>query len=331
MKRILILGIIFVLLIGFVFAALSTPVIVRKKIREGLGPDFYVRDIRFNLWDISAYDIHGKVRVSGDALLLFSIPFMDITPSWSNILRRDIVFSRVYIEKPEIKISRSEVREEKGERDVKPKSRYAMRFNRIQVEDALVSIDLIKGETPVVFEKGNILVKGLEYPSANRFDFSISGTIKEGGKIIVEGSWQENEKDLDFSLRLDAIDFDHMKPYLRDVEKKGLRWQKMDIDAAGELKKDNITLKGKATLYDVKYVSHGLLSIQGIPAGMLLEFLKDKKGRLSFNFSLSGDIKNPHFSIQESIGEMFFKALAEKMGVKSSGGTEVIQKGGKKP
>lgn len=334
MKKRLIITFLLILIIFLMIAvALIAPVVVKKRISAGLGPEFSVREIKFNLFNISVYDFGGRVPISGDAVVIFKIPFMDIVPSWSNILRRDIVFSTVYIKKPDVKISKSEPHDvTRRDKEEKADVKYNMRFNTIQVENALIGIDLIKSEPPVIFEKGKIVVKGLKYPSVDKFDFRIQGMIREGGSVDIDGKWSDSEKILDFSLRLDAIPFDRMRAYLRDVERKGIRWKMMDVDAKGELKGDNIVLMGKATLYDLKYSSNGLSgNVQGIPAGMLVAFLKDKKGRLSFNFSLSGNIKNPHFSIQESIGEMFFRAIAEKMDIKKSIGEsqEVIEEKGK--
>lgn len=332
-KRLIVTFLLILIIFLTIVTALIAPVVVKKRISAGLGPEFSVREIKFNLFNISVYDFGGRVPISGDAIVIFKIPFMDIVPSWSNILRRDIVFSTVYIEKPDVKISKGEPRGAvRRDKEEKANIKYNMRFNTIQVQNALIGIDLIKGESPVIFENGRIVVKGLKYPSVDKFDFSISGMIREGGGVNIDGKWFDSEKILDFSFKLDAVPFDRMRAYLRDVERKGIKWRTMDVDAKGEVKGDNIMLMGKATLYDLKYSSNGLFgNVQGIPANMLVAFLKDKKGRLSFNFSLSGNIKNPHFSIQESIGEMFFKALAEKMDIKKATGESqgIIEEKGK--
>ena len=47
--------------------------------------------------------------------------------------------------------------------------------------------------------------------------------------------------------------------------------------------------------------------------------MKDRGGRLTFDFTLSGDVDDPHFSLNEALGKQVAFSLAEHLGVTIGG------------
>ena len=47
--------------------------------------------------------------------------------------------------------------------------------------------------------------------------------------------------------------------------------------------------------------------------------MKDRGGRLTFDFTLSGDVDDPHFSLNEALGTQLAFSLAEDLGLSVGG------------
>ena len=75
---------------------------------------------------------------------------------------------------------------------------------------------------------------------------------------------------------------------------------------------------GSLSLSDLELTSPSA-TILGIPRSSALNLLKNKKGKITANFVLTGDINDPDFSLNETLTTRIATSIAGKLGVNIEG------------
>jgi hypothetical protein len=84
-----------------------------------------------------------------------------------------------------------------------------------------------------------------------------------------------------------------------------------------EIKSRKINASGRAVLRDLDFESGSGIgnTFLSIPRSAVINFLKNNKNEIAFNFELEGDLDNPKFNIRESFIENVSIAIAGKLGL----------------
>src|SRR5688572_32200915 len=101
----------------------------------------------------------------------------------------------------------------------------------------------------------------------------------------------------------EAVDLVALQPYL--VKKNEARVSKgtLDMNLASEVRNDNLNGKGKVILRDLAFApSSGFFdTFMGVPRNAVIGFLKDHNNAIDVDFTLTGNTKNPNFSLNENL------------------------------
>jgi hypothetical protein len=91
----------------------------------------------------------------------------------------------------------------------------------------------------------------------------------------------------------------------------------LDLNLASEVRNDNLNGKGKMILKDLTFApSSGVFdTFMGLPRNAVISFLKDNNNAIDVDFTLSGNTKNPNFSLNESLSTRVAAAMAGQLGV----------------
>ena len=118
-------------------------------------------------------------------------------------------------------------------------------------------------------------------------------------------------------ITLEAVDLVALQPYL--VKKNDARVAKgtLDLDLASEVRNDNLNGKGKIVLRDLGFAPSSTFfdTFMGMPRNAVINFLKDHNNAIDVDFTLTGNTKNPNFSLNESLSTRIATAMAGQLGV----------------
>jgi hypothetical protein len=89
------------------------------------------------------------------------------------------------------------------------------------------------------------------------------------------------------------------------------------MNLVSEVRNDSLNGKGKMLLKDLTFApSSGLFdTFLGVPRNVVISFLKDNNNAIDIDFTLSGNTRNPNFSLNESLSTRVATAMVGELGV----------------
>lgn len=128
------------------------------------------------------------------------------------------------------------------------------------------------------------------------------------------------------------MDLVALQPYL--VKKTDARVSRgtLDLNIASEVRNNNLNGKGKIILKELTFArSSGFFdTFMGMPRNAVISFLKDHNNAIDVDFILTGNTKNPNFSLNENLSTRVATAMAGQLGVGIIGGAEGLGTLGRK-
>jgi len=144
----------------------------------------------------------------------------------------------------------------------------------------------------------------------------IDGVLKGGrgdGRIGVEGTVDPAANEVRLVAKLRRADLGALQPYLLRAGETGVQGGLLDLDIKAAVTGRQLRAPGTLTLSELE-ITPGP-PFMGLPALAASTLLKDRKGRVSMQFVLEGDIGDPRFSLNEQLSERIASALAGVLGI----------------
>ncbi|OWT68868.1 MULTISPECIES: DUF748 domain-containing protein [unclassified Achromobacter] len=138
------------------------------------------------------------------------------------------------------------------------------------------------------------------------------------GKMELEGWVALPSHDADIQVRLRSVDVALVAPYLQRRSPAALAGGLMDLDMRTQVQKDQLHAQGHITLTDLKFAD-GDAPLLALPRKAVLAAMEDHKGKVSFDFSLAGNLHDPKFSMDESLAMRVTAGFAKVLGVSVEG------------
>jgi len=138
------------------------------------------------------------------------------------------------------------------------------------------------------------------------------------GKMELEGWLALPSHDADIQLRLRSVDVALVAPYLQRRAPAALAGGQMDLDMRTQVQKDQLRAQGHITLTDLKFAD-GDAPLLALPRKAVLAAMEDHKGKVTFDFSISGNLHDPKFSMDESLAMRVTAGFAKVLGVSVEG------------
>lgn len=138
------------------------------------------------------------------------------------------------------------------------------------------------------------------------------------GKMELEGWVAMPSHDADIQTRLRSVDVTLVAPYLQRRSPAALAGGAMDLDMRTEVAKEQLRAQGRITLTDLKF-DEGDSPLLALPRKAVLAAMENLKGKISFDFSLTGNLHDPKFSMDESLATRVTAGFAKALGVSVEG------------
>jgi hypothetical protein len=149
-----------------------------------------------------------------------------------------------------------------------------------------------------------------------RTQIDLNGTVlgkSHAGKIAVQGWLQADTLDAQIKTTLRNVDVRTLSPYLKRGAQNGVSGGAVDLDMTTQVENRKINARGIVSLRDLKVEdSEGLLSL---PRRAMVASLEDSSGKVSFNFTLTGSVSAPRFTIEQGASARIAGGLANLLGI----------------
>lgn len=339
MRRLLIALAVIVVLLGIGTAAglHYAAGALRDKIRDALGPQSEVADIRLG-W--TAVEVVG-VRVpgpkdwpTGDALRAARIV---VVPDFAALFsKREVRVNRITVDQAFLSVYRTrdgKLRLLPGmlEKSAEPKGAgaggapdIAVRVDAVELKDSALELydaSVAKPPHKVRLEGLQARVGALRLPElTGQTSLDLRGTVKgvqHDGSFSVAGWIEVASKDSDIETHLKGVDLVGLQPYLIKASETGVRQGSLDLDLKAGVKKNRLHAPGVLSVANLELAAGkgASATFMGMPRSAVIGMLKDKSGRITVKFVLDGRLDDPKFSLNEAFMTRVGASMAETLGV----------------
>ncbi len=213
-----------------------------------------------------------------------------------------------------------------------------------KIEVANGSVDYLDRKTPakpvlIKLRSIDFVMEDVSMPFADTFSPYVlsasipgdqgTGTLKAKGKVKIK------TRDMDVGVKLRNLDITALKPYFQKQSPVDIREGFLDLDLNVKVASQKLQAPGTAVLRGLEFQSGTGMGARfmGVPASLVVAFLKNSNNAIPVSFVIEGDLNNPKFDIKEDLMRRISIATAEKLGVPIKGIPEAVTnigaKGGK--
>ncbi|MBK9029145.1 MAG: DUF748 domain-containing protein [Propionivibrio sp.] len=166
---------------------------------------------------------------------------------------------------------------------------------------------------------GKLQLPDLTGQSPIELDAVLKG-VRHDGKISINGTIELASKESEIATRLSGVDLVALQPYLIKVSESGVKKGTLDLDLKSTVRKGLLHAPGTLTLSDMELASSSTSgTIMGLPRKATIAMMKNRKGKISVNFVLEGNINDPRFSLNENLTTRIGTSVAEALGISVEG------------
>lgn len=336
LRRILIvLAVLIVLLgVGAAFGLHYAAGTLRDKVREALGPDSEIADIRLG-W--SAVEVTG-VRVpapkdwpTGDALRAERIV---VTPDLNALFSdRQVKINRIVVDKAYLSVFRTRdgrlrllpgMLEKPAQQSNENVPAIPVSVDAVELNDAAVELydaSVAKPAHKIRLEQLQAKVGPIHLPDlAGHTRLDLQGVAKgvhHDGKFGIDGWIELASKDSEIATKLHSMDLVSLQPYLIKASETGVKQGTLDLDLKSTVKQNRLHAPGSLTVSQLELAAGkgGMSTFMGMPRSAVVGVLKDKNGKITVKFALEGRLDDPQFSLNETFMKRIGASMAEGLGI----------------
>jgi hypothetical protein len=348
MKRwqVIVLAIIAVLGIAVVLGYRIGVRMLRDNVIAALGPGSRLTELKVNWFTIEMLGVSIDAPKGWPAARAFEAERVTITPDLRTLFTRQIRVASIVIERPYLSVLRNPgklvivpsltEREDKAQRN--GDNARAVTISTIELKSGSLDLyDATMSRPPyrTRIEDIEAVIRDVAAPAADKTRFDLTGIVKgvkRDGRTQVSGWVGPGARDSSSRITLDGVDLVALQPYL--VKKTDARVSRgtLDMNVASEVRNNNLNGKGRVILRDLTFApSSGFFdTFMGLPRNTVVNFLKDNNHAIDLDFTLTGNTKNPNFSLNENLSTRIATAMAGQLGVSITNVAEGIGTLGRK-
>jgi Domain of Unknown Function (DUF748) len=166
----------------------------------------------------------------------------------------------------------------------------------------------------VRFSEINLRTGRFDYPVRNaNMKVKLSVKTPERGTLNMEGIVNLDTLDSKLKLILKDLDITRFRPYYQNPGDITVTSGLLDGNASITIANKRLHAPGEVRLKALSMKGQGLFL--GMPANVVLAFLKNSKDEIAAPFTLAGDINNPQFKIHQSLVNQIATGIAAKIGI----------------
>jgi hypothetical protein len=325
---------------------------LKGKVVEGLGEGSAVKTLQVGWSSVELAELSIKGPKGWPAARTLHAERVRIVPSLRSLLTEQIQVSSIVIENPYLSVLRvpgkllivpSLMADERGKdrsRNSTDKtssrsvviSEIALRNGIMEIFDATVSrppleIRLEQIEA-IIRDVGPVNPQG-----RTRFDLTAMAKGKtRDGSVKVSGWMGTTGRDSSSHIVMDRVDLVSLQPYI--VKRGDARISKgtLDLNLKSDVRNNQLNGVGKIIIRDLEFAPSQdyVATFMGLPRSAVINFLKNNDNAIDVDFTLHGDIRQPQFSLNETLATRVATGMAGQLGVSIQGVAEGLGTLGRK-
>jgi len=345
-KRLLIAAacILALLAAGALAAHVATRV-VEARIVDWLGPWGKAGRIEVGLAEVVLYDVDIGAPDGWPAEKTLQAAHIACTPDWRSLVSRRLVIRTLTMDDFYLSARRSPHRiellptlsakaREKREKDARegkqPSRRWETEIGNAYLRDGRVDYyDTVAAKPAhrMAFDRMQAQVGPLYFPRrAEQTRILVSGRVlgkARSGTVAVDGWLAGTGNDADVRTRLHQVDVPALAPYLYKKAPAALAGGSVDLDMRTRIQQRRLDAAGHLELRDLRF-GEGGENLLSLPRKAVLAALEDRNGTVSFDFTLTGNLDDPKFSLDDSLSMRMVGGLSKAIGVSAKGVAEGV-------
>jgi hypothetical protein len=219
--------------------------------------------------------------------------------------------------------------EKDADKEAAPKRKRETDVGMLVLENGRVDFfDSAIGRTPyrVPFEKVHAEIGPFHAPANDdhtqiKVRAEIVGKQRRGA-VTVDGWVALASRDADIRNTVSGADVSLLAPYLQKNAPAILSAGQLDLDMKTRVQSQQLAAQGKITLRDLDFSNSG--SLRSLPRKAVMAALEDRNGRVTFEFTLQGSLKDPKFSLTDDLSTRVVGGFAKAIGVSVEGVAEGV-------
>lgn len=314
---------------------------LKSRVAAALGPGSELGALKVR-W--SAVEVEGvTLRAPGGwpASRTLHAERVRIVPSLRSLLTDQVRIASITVDKPYLSVLRTQgklllvptllqnpTRRREGHGGGWVPSSRSVSISEIALKDGVIELfDATVGRSPLKlrFERIDAVVRGVNAPSfQEQIHFELTGVVKgvnSDGRVKISGWLKSGGKDSSSWIVLNAVDLVKLQPYLVRSGEARVSRGTLDLDLKSDVRNHVLDGKGKIVFRRIEFEpSRNLLgTFMGIPRSAVVAFLKNRGDEIEVDFTIKGDVRNPSFSLNETMATRVAAAVAEQLGVSIEG------------
>ena len=320
--------------------------LLQDEVVAALGPGSRLAELKINWFTIELLGVSIDAPKGWPAGRTFEAERVIVTPDLRSLFSRKLRIFSIAVERPYLSILRNSGKlsfvpsltdperraraQQQNGREVII-ARIELKEGSVDFYDATVSRPPLKTR----IEQLDALIEDVAVPAAEKTSFEIAGIvkgIKRDGLAKATGWVGPGAHNSSSRVVLENVDLVALQPYLLKKNDARVSRGTLDMNLVSDVRSDNLNGKGKMVLKDLTFApSSGFFdTFMGVPRNAVISFLKDNNGAIDVDFTLSGNTKNPNFSLNESLSTRIATAMAGQLGVGITNVAEGLSSVGRK-
>jgi uncharacterized protein involved in outer membrane biogenesis len=141
---------------------------------------------------------------------------------------------------------------------------------------------------------------------------------KRRGTMNIDGWVAQSTKDADVRTTLQGADVALLAPYLQKRAPAALVAGQLNLNMRTRVTNQRLDAQGTVTLQDMAFDNSGS-TLLSLPRKAVLAALEDRKGKVTFDFTLQGNLHDPKFSLNDNLSMRLAGGFAKALGVSVEG------------
>ncbi|WP_170941497.1 DUF748 domain-containing protein [Bordetella genomosp. 7] len=319
--------------------------VVEARILDFMGTTGRAADIDVGLKEVVLHDVVLGAPEGWPAEQTLRARRIVCTPDWRSLVSRRLVLDTLVVEDYYMSVRRSrdgleilptltararEKRQESAAEGKDPSEQWqteigkaTLRNGEVDYYDAIVS----KPAHKVSLNQMQAQIGPLYFPKRDeRTLLQVTGRVPartHTGTVEVDGWLAAASRDADVRNRLAGVAVPALAPYLYKGSGATMTGGTVDLDMRTRIQKRQLNAAGHLELHGLKFGGKGD-TLASLPRKAVLAALEDRNGEVAFDFTLTGNLDDPKFSLDDNISMRLMGGLAKAIGVSAKGVAEGV-------
>ncbi|MGH7825586.1 MAG: DUF748 domain-containing protein [Candidatus Binatia bacterium] len=321
-----------------------TAQLLKEKVVAALGPGGKITELKVNWSSVELIGLEIQGPEGWPSPRTLRADRVRIVPSLQSLLTDQIHIASITLENPYLSVLRVPGKllilpsllegERRKESNSEQSSPRAVVISKIVLHDGIAEIfDATVSQPPLKIRLEEIEavardVAPVSLQERTRFELTAIAKGKtRDGQLKVSGWMAAKGRDSSSHIVMNSVDLLSLEPYLVKRGDARINGGTLDLNLKSEVRNNNLDGTGNMIIRELEFApsQNYLATFMGLPRNAVISFLKDHENAIDVDFNLSGDIRHPKFSLNETLATRVAAGMAGQLGVSIRGVAEGLE------